>query len=626
MLNRTVIKIAGEQGMGIDSTGLIVMKTLKNMGFWVYGEREFNSLIKGGRSSIQINFSNQKVRGLSEKIDIGLGVDREGVLECLETVKPGGVLIHGFERWQKAIKNLPKLAKEKNLKVVLIPARQIALEMGGNVIMTNVVLLGFLWKVLGLELQSLQDQIARQFAKKPQFIPINQECARGGFEFSPSEEEDLHGLIELDKSNLNSDGEQKMLIDGNTAIGLGAVQAGVRAYYAYPMSPSSSILAYLSKIAPKTKMLVKQLEDEISVAQQTIGSSHSGTRAMCSTSGGGFDLMTETVSLAGMIETPFVCVIAQRPGPATGLPTWTGQADLNLAIYSGHGEYAKVVMACSDPESCFELTQQAHNIAEKYQIPVILLTEANIGMNYTSVDKFQENKIPIERNIAIEEKELDNPESDLPVKFDSKTANSQGFEIVDKLKPSDRYKLTESGVSHRWIPGSSKATYFANGDEHLEDGSLTEEAEPSKKMIQKRLKKLDLIKQELPDPKIYAFQESQDLNTKIAELKELSQYKLGIVAFGSTKNAVLDALETLQNPDIAYLNLEYIYPLKTEKIKELFSKSDKMLLIEGNQTAQLGQLIKLKTGLEFDEKLLKWNGRSFFVEEVVDKVQMIIDK
>jgi 2-oxoglutarate ferredoxin oxidoreductase subunit alpha len=624
MSKRTVIKIAGEQGMGIDSTGLIVMKTLKNMGFWVYGEREFNSLIKGGKSSIQINFSSQKVRGISSQIDIGLAVDREGVIECLETVKEGGVLIHGFERWQKAVKDLPKIAKQKNLKVVLVPAREIALQMGGNIIMTNVVLLGFLWKVLGLELSSLQKQIAKQFIKKPQFIEINQECARGGFEYNPSTEENLHGLIELDTHDLSTNGEEKILIDGNTAIALGAVQAGVRAYYAYPMSPSSSILAYLSKIAPKTKMLVKQLEDEISVAQHTLGSSYAGTRSMCATSGGGFDLMTETVSLAGMIEVPFVCVIAQRPGPATGLPTWTSQADLNLAIYSGHGEYAKIVLACSDPETCFDLTQHAHNLAEKYQLPVIILTEANIAMSYTSIAKFKENQIPIQRHISIEEKEIANLESNLPVKFDKQTVESQNFEILEKLNPDDRYKITESGISHRWIPGSSKTISFTNGDEHLEDGSLTEDSEPSKKMLQKRLKKLDAILLDLPDPEIYQFEKSQNPDTKIIKVKNLKKYKVGIIGFGSTKNPVLDALDNLQNSEIAYLHLDYIYPLKKQKVVDFFNSCQKTLLTEANQLGQLGQLIKLETGLDFTDKLLKWDGRSFFVEEIIDKVNQLL--
>ena len=614
--NRTVIKIAGEQGMGIDSTGLIVMKTLKNMGFWVYGEREFNSLIKGGRSSIQINFSDKKVRAISKKIDIGLAVDREGLLECLETVKEGGIIIHGFDRWQKAIKNLPKIAKEKNLNIIEVPAREIALERGGNIIMNNVVLLGFLWKVLGLNLDTLKDQISLQFAKKPNLIPLNHNCSEGGYEFIP--EQNLQHLIDLPQAIPNFN---RIIIDGNSAIGLGAIQAGVRAYYAYPMSPSSSILAYLSAVAPKTKMMVKQLEDEISVAQQTIGSYFAGTRAMCATSGGGFDLMAESVSLAGMIESPFVCVIAQRPGPATGLPTWTGQADLHMAIHSGHGEYAKIVMACSDPESCYELTQHSHNLAEKYQIPVILLTEAAIAMNYSCIDKFQENIIPIQRYLSIEKENLENLENSLPVKFDSDTAKNQSFEVVEKLQPSDRYKLTENGISHRWLPGSSKAIYFANGDEHTEDGSLTEEAGPSKLMIEKRIKKSKQILKDLPDPKIYTFDKVADEVQGLPENNILPNYKVGIIGFGSTKNPVLDSLDLMQNPEIAYLNVEYIYPLKTEKIEEFFEKCEKVLLVEGNYNGQLGQIIEAETKLEFDEKLLKWDGRTIFIEEVIEKVE-----
>jgi 2-oxoglutarate/2-oxoacid ferredoxin oxidoreductase subunit alpha len=615
MQNRTVIKIAGESGMGIESTGMIVMKSLKNLGYSVYGEREFNSIIKGGRANIQINFSHQKVRSMSNKIDIGVAVDREGVLDCLETLKDGGILIHGFERWSKVIKNLPQIAKEKNLQVILVPAREIALSNGGNVVMTNVVLLGFLWKVLGLDLQNLKDQIAKQFLKKPDLVPINFACSQGGYDFKPSEE------VSFEITKINSDlnlenkpfeNQSNIIIDGNSAIGIGAVNSGVRAYYAYPMSPASSILVYLAKVANKTGMLVKQLEDEITVAQATIGSMHAGTRALCGTSGGGYDLMTETISLSGMIEVPFVCVVAQRPGPATGLPTWTGQADLKLAINAGHGEFTRCVIACSDTDSCYENIQYALNIAEKFQIPVTVLTEANIAMSYTTTNAFAENKIAINRSLSIEktyfeDEKFGNPEK--MVNLGKEKAQQIGFEIVDKLESKDRYKITENGISKRWIPTTSESIYFANGDEHSEDGTLTEEALMSEMMINKRIIKQETLLKELPEPELFG---------------NIDKSKITIVGWGSTKNVVLDALEELEKQGIYinYLHYNFVWPLRVAKFQTLFNqKTQKIILVEGNHEGQLGNLLESKTTQKFDRKLLKWNGRAFFVEEIIDFIK-----
>ena len=255
---RSVIKLAGESGT-IGSAGMMVAKALKNLEFEVYAEREFPSLIKGGRANMMINFSRSEVRALSSQIDLGIGLDREGLLDCLETVKKGGLIIHGFDRWKKAIKKLPKIAEEKNYKIIELPARQIAIDNGGSPIMVNTVLLGFAWKVLGLDIHSLKDQINRQFAKKPKVIPINETCAQAGYDFIPENWDQATESIEELRSKIHAKienkstvkGVDKMLIDGNSSFVMGAVEGGVRAYYGYPMSPSSSILVYMAKIAKK---------------------------------------------------------------------------------------------------------------------------------------------------------------------------------------------------------------------------------------------------------------------------------------------------------------------------------------------------------------------------------------
>jgi len=433
-----------------------------------------------------------------------------------------------------------------------------------------------LWKILGLSLEVVNSRLIEQFQEKPALIDLNVKCLQIGYNFLDLTLTDLPDwLSDKNIQNLNT---ENLLVDGNTALSLGAIHCGVRAYYAYPMSPASSILSFLAKTAHQTGIVVKQAEDEITAAQMALGSMHVGTRAFTATSGGGFDLMTETVSLAAMIETPMVVVVAQRPGPATGLPTWTAQADLNLAIYSSHGEFAKIVLACSDPASAYTAIQQAFNLAEKFQCPVIVLTEKTIAESKTTVANFLEKTIPIDRGL---------------INLDEET----------NLKPSDRYALTDTGVSKRWLPGQSRVIYLANGDEHQEDGSL-DETERVADMIWKRVKKLKAIADNLPEPEIFGPEGGANIS---------------FVGWGSSKNVVLDVMNN-SRVKINYLHFTYLWPLKTNKLLDFFKKNKNVHLIEDNATGQLGQLITQQTGLNFIGKLLKWNGRPFYVEDVLDYV------
>ena len=368
-------------------------------------------------------------------------------------------------------------------------------------------------------------------------------------------------------------------MSGNQAISLGAVAAGVRAYYAYPMTPSSSILSYLAAISHETGMLVKQIEDEISVAEMTIGSSFAGTRAMCGTSGGGFDLMSESVSLAAMTETPFVCVLAQRPGPATGLPTWTNAGDLLLSVFAGHGEYPRAVLAVSDLASAFTLTQVAHNLAEEYQIPVILLTEKQIAESHFQIKDLPES-IEIKRGLVSQE----------------------GLASLTKM---DRYSSTDSGVSPRWLPGQCAPTYDANSDEHLGDGTLTEDAVPSKEIFEKRMRKQEVLAAAFPEPVLFGDEDPELL----------------LVGWGSVKLAILDGIELYKKTEgakkVSYLHYEYMFPLRSERLLSLAQKAQKVVFVENNGTGQLAKLVRMETGYAPHATYLKNDGRPFFVTEIV---------
>ncbi len=581
-MNRTSIKVAGQSGSGLLSVGEIIMKALKRKGYYFNADREYPSLIKGGHGNYQIDFDVKPIRALSETIDLILAVDRIGLKDYIDRVKEGGILIHGDERHKLIFPSIEKRAKARNVQLVYLPARKIAESLGGNALMANMVLLGLAWRVLNLSYDVLEEEVKIRFASKPKLLEIDLKCLKAGFEA-----EGIDHIPEFDMPEPKKKKEETMVINGNDAIALGGIHGGVRAYYAYPMSPSSSILTYFANTAHKTGIAVKQGEDEITVAQMVVGSMHMGTRALCATSGGGFDLMTETVSLAGIIECPFVCVICQRPGPGTGLPTWTCQGDLNLAIGSAHGEFPRVVIGCSDQKSCFELTQHALNMAEKYQMIVLVLTEKVICETKTTIPPFEQKKIPIERGIVTDAKRL------------------------KRLQNTDRYKITKSGVSKRWLPGASEAFYYANSDEHLEDGSLTEDARPSKAMMEKRMRKLETVKTEaIPEPKIYGVKKDADVS---------------VIGWGSTKSIMLDAIDESAELGIKvnYLHYDYLWPVQEKAAQKFFAENKKVCLLEGNYMGQFGNILEAETRCIFYERFLKYDGRPFFLEEVIRFLQKV---
>jgi len=597
-MKRTTLKIAGESGMGLVSVGTILIKTLKDLGFYINMDREYPSLIKGGHSNLQIDFDDEPLHCLSTTIDVVMALDKAGLEAYVKTIREGGILVHGYER-RELLQELEEDAAKRNVKLIYLPARQIAYSFGGNELMVNMVLLGMMWRVLGFDLDPLENSVKEQFADKPKLLAIDLKCVKAGYEgeFEGEVKKSVgaakeHVKYEIDFPNLQvplpAEKPETILVDGNLSVALGAIQCGVRAYYAYPMSPSSSILTHLANFANETGMLVKQAEDEITSVQMAIGSMHMGTRAMCGTSGGGYDLMTESVSLAGMIECPLVVVLAQRPGPATGLPTWTGQGDLNLAVYSAHGEFARIVMAVSDPTSCYELIQHAMNYAEEYQVPVIFLTEKVICETQMTVPHFEHAKIPIKRGLVT-------------------------GDDIEQLTHSDRFKITDDGISKRWVPGTTKTFYFANGDEHKEDGSLTEEADEAAAMYAKRMRKLQTIEDALPEPEIYG---------------AAAGAQISFVGWGSTKGTMIDVIKECEKLGIQvnYLHYEYVYPLKVDRLKTFIEENDNVCLIEGNYLGQLGELIKAKLQehgvlFNFAERFLKYDGRPFFLEETIEFVK-----
>lgn len=567
----------GQSGSGLMTVGHIVSYALKNQGYYINFDREYPSLIKGGHSLASINICDHPIYALSNVSDVMVALDKQSLVASFHRLREGGTLIHAYER-TAGIRDILDQAREKNITVISLPGRKVAEKNGGNELMVNMILTGMLWKCLGQDYDGVAASVSNKFKKKPKIAEIALRCLEAGFDGSEVQAE----LPEVKKPK-----EEQVLLDGNYSLALGAIHAGVRVYVAYPMSPSSSILTYISKLSSKTGMVVKQGEDEITVAQMTLGAMFAGTRALCATSGGGFDLMTETVSLAGITEVPLVIINAQRPGPATGLPTWTTQGDLNLAIHAGHGEFPRVVIAVSDPTDCFELIQHAFNIAEKYQVFVMVLTEKLVAESYYTVPKFTQGNIPIERGLVSDEE-------------------------IKNLESTDRFKITEDGVSKRWYPGQGGPAFFSNSDEHDEMGRLVEDAEPAREMISKRLRKMDTVKNVLPDPEL--------LGAKDADIS--------FIGWGSSKNIMRDVIAELSEEGIKvnYLHYSYVYPLREEKAVEFFKKNKNVHLLETNAFGQFGAMIEHATQKDFAGKFLKWDGRPFFIEDTKEYIKKSLKK
>lgn len=577
-MSRLQINIVGESGSGLLSTGEILVDALLDVGIFVFADREFPSLIKGGYSCLSLVLSDKKVTSHDYECDVMLGLDKQGMLEFHHRIKDGGCLVHGYEKLA-GIADMTKDLLKKNTDIVNVESRKLARGVGGNVLMTNVVLIGVLWKMLGLKYEYIENAVSLKFASKPKLLAIDLLALKAGFDSVEIDKSLVKKINSFERhSNIN---DKYVLMDGNKSIALGAVLADCKAYYAYPMSPSSSILSYLSDWAPSTGMMVKQAEDEITAVQLNVGSSYAGTRSLTATSGGGFDLMTESVSLAAMIEVPLVLIDVQRPGPATGLPTWTAQGDVDLLRYSGHGEYSRVVLSVSSAEDAAEVVQRAFNIAEKWQVPVLVLSEKFIAdsMQVVSRDSFE--GIGIERHLE---------------------------DSTNDLVSEMRYGLSENGVSPRWIPASNEIPYFANGDEHFIDGRLTEDALKSRLMIDKRARKVDFIVEDLSEPVFFG-----DENAEIV-----------LVGFGSTKMMIEDAIIELEKVGVplGYIHYTYLYPLKTEVLVSKFQSSCRLFLLEGNRSGQFGSSLESELRSKiFEDKFLKYDGRPFYLSEVVDFVK-----
>ena len=358
---------------------------------------------------------------------------------------------------------------------------------------------------------------------------------------------------------------------------MGAIAGGCNFVSSYPMTPSTPVLTFLARHSKEFNIVVEQAEDEIAAINMALGAWYAGARGMVTTSGGGFALMAEGLSLAGIIESPIVIHLAQRPGPATGLPTRTEQGDLLFALFAGHGEFPRIIFTPGTLDEAFYLTWKAFNLADMFQIPVFVLTDQYFIDSYYNIPKLGISKIKIEQHITVTDPDY------------------------------KRYTLTDDGVSPRGIPGKGNGLVVVDSDEHDYEGHITEDHDVRINMVDKRLRKLDSIIKEAFPPKLVGQEDSRNI----------------VVCWGSTYNIVTEAIERLERDDVSMLHFKQVYPLHTDTHKYL-EKAENRIIVENNATSQFGSLLKLFTGIDIQTKILKYNGLAFSVEELTEELQNVI--
>ncbi len=577
--------VAGEAGYGISTIGQGFARACTRAGLNVFGYGEYPSLIRGGHNTAMIRVSKEDVRGHSDKIDVLLALNQNAINFHIGDMAEGGVLIYDNETLTWDSSTAPT-----GLILVPVPLARITKDLGASRVMRNTVALGASFAVIGMDFSYVESVLKSTFARKGEdVVKFNVDVAHSGYDYVQK-----NGLATNFKKRISAqpDAPKRMVITGNEAIAIGAIKAGVKFMAAYPMTPVTSIMLTVAKYGVKYGVVMKHTEDEIAAMNMAIGAAHMGVRSMTATSGGGFSLMTEALGMAAITETPLVAIEGTRPGPSTGLPTWTDQGDLRFVMHASQGEFPRVLLAPGDIEEAFEMTLQAFNLAEKYQMVVLIMTDKYLGESLKSATPFEHQSYKVDRGLLM------------------------SMEEAAQMKDGEykRYQFTENGVSKRALPGYPNCIYTASTDEHREDGDLDESGENRKKMVDKRAKKLETLRREsLKDTDMFV-------------LHGPAEADLTLVGWGSTKGPILEAMDVANNQGkrVNFLQIKCVLPFPIEGVASILESAKKTLLIENNAEAQMGGVIRENTGIGFETKHLRYDGRPIHAAEVLDAIHKIL--
>jgi len=574
-----VVGIGGAAGDGVASAGNTLALSVARQGQAVYAYNAYQSVIRGGHSWLRLRISAKKPLNHGDQVHALIALNQDTLDRHLQELVGGGVALYNSAKLR------PSYEPPQGVQLCPLPVPDLTPAYKELPVMQNTVAVGAVIGLMGLDFRGLESVLESTFAKKPHVVKINMEAAKAGYDYAAAHFTPL-------PAQLQQTSQKWAMVSGNELMAMGAALAGCKFYCAYPMSPATHILEWFAAHGKELGVCVRQVEDEISVINMSIGAGHMGARSMCATSGGGLALMTEAIGLSGMLETPVVVVNVMRAGPSTGVPTKTEQGDLNQAFGASQGDFPRVIIAPLSMTDCFTTPALAFNVADRYQCPVILLSDLLMAEGNETVDPaLLDVDFQIDRGQLI-------------------TAAPGG----GNGEPYLRYKDTESGISPRAVPGVPGHLHVAASDEHDEDGVLISDVYTDtvrrKKMADKRSRKMATVLEHLPAPKLEG---SVDADVTL-------------VGWGSTWGVLSEAVEQLNREGIStsHLQIKFLVPFHVTEVSAILGKSRRVIIVENNQSGQFARHLRAETGIVAQGHIRKYDGEPFEPKHIVAAVKELL--
>ena len=566
-----VFRVGGEGGEGVISTGELLTLALARSGYEIYTFRTYPAEIKGGHANYQVRASDRLLLSQGAQLDVLVAFNAEAYQKHIEDLRPGGVLVYDADSFTPP---------ETNGTIRYgVPMSSLATEKVGVKLTKNIVSLGVLSGLFDIPMERFEGLLEERFARKGEaVVQKNLLALRVGHDYIKSQRKQDQILLGHGPRQT-----KELVLSGNESLALGAMAAGLKIYAGYPITPATDIMEFLAKELPKAGGYVVQTEDEISAIGTVLGASFGGVKAMTATSGPGFSLMIEMLGLSSMSEIPAVIVDVQRVGPSTGMPTKTEQGDLYLSVYGGHGSCPRIVMALTSVEDCFYGIMRAFNLAEQFQMPVVVLSDQYLGHRKATVPKPDPAKVPV---------------------------LNRALPTPDDLHPYKRYRLTESGISPMAVPGMDGGYYVAEGLEHDETGYPAASNHANHfRMVQKRYKKFYAV---------------EAIANELVRQYGQEQPDIGIIGWGSSEGVIREAVQMALDKgySVGALHPKILYPQPLAKLRRFIESTKAVIIPELNFTGQFATLLRKRFAVDFIQ-LNKATGLPFTPKEIFDKIEEV---
>jgi 2-oxoglutarate ferredoxin oxidoreductase subunit alpha len=585
------ISVGGAAGQGIATPGDILARIFVRRGLHLQTYNAYQSIVRGGHILLTMRVSDRPVLSTGDRMDILVTLNQDAMDRHLGLMERGSVVLYNADRIKPG-------TPADGVQMCPFSVKKLAPSARGDLVQNTIALAAIL-QLVGVDFDVLEEILSLQFRRKgQQAIDENVGVARAGYDHAAAQFTPF-------KTALPRLPKPLAFVDGNSALAMGGAAAGVRFYCAYPMSPSTGVLHWMARHAQQLGIMVRQVEDELGVINMAIGAAHTGCRAMCATSGGGFALMTEALGAAAMMEVPVVCIDVQRAGPATGVPTKTEQGDLWQVLGAGQGDYPRIIVAPTSIQDCFSTVPELFNLVDRFQCPGIILSDLVISEGRSSIDpdKLDFARVPIDRGALIG---LNGSATADATNGGGHTASGSGV--------YKRYELTESGISPRAVPGIPGYVHVVATDEHDEEGGLIsdEYTNPHKRraMHEKRMRKMHGILPLIEAPRVYGAPDAD----------------VTLVGWGSTEGVIREAIEQLAAEGVVANNLQikWLVPLHVEAIMEQLGKSRRVIIVENNYSGQFARYLRSETSFAADAHIRKYDGEPFMPHHIADGVKDIL--